>query len=221
MYCDSSTAEVVAGNELKLIPPGKVPSAFLQVSGQKGFTCDAGIDDRINRWCFNNPIISYATGRSFGVHIRACPWVRGLSGEFIWRDSCQENTNYVENISNAGWTNSTKRQTKTLKLWVSGILEDPCPPWPVDVGISGGQTCGVYPSWVPVPSTNTTRRADKGQWTGVTGAWTSCLNAAEWCYTVSGQTCGCTGPACYGCEIAWPTGITGCSACCVGCATQL
>jgi len=221
MYCDSSTAEVVAGNELKLIPPGKVPSAFLQVSGQKGFTCDAGIDDRINRWCFNNPIISYATGRSFGVHIRACPWIRGLSGEFIWRDSCQENTNYVENISNAGWTNSTKRQTKTLKLWVSGILEDPCPPWPVDVGISGGQTCGVYPSWVPVPSTNTTRRADKGQWTGITGAWTSCLDAAEWCYTVSGQTCGCTGPACYGCEIGWPTGITGCSACCVGCATQL
>ena len=221
MHCDSSTAELVAGNELKLIPPGKVPSAFLQVSGQKGFTCDAGIDDRINRWCFNNPIISYATGRSFGVHIRACPWIRGLSGEFIWRDSCQENTNYVENISNAGWTNSTKRQTKTLKLWVSGILEDPCPPWPVDVGISGGQTCGVYPSWVPVPSTNTTRRADKGQWTGVTGAWTSCLDDAEWCYTVSGQTCGCTGPACYGCEIGWPTGITGCSACCVGCATQL
>lgn len=219
IHCDSSTKELVQYDERLQIPPGKVSASLLQVSGQKGFTCDAGIDDRINRWCFNNPIISYATGRSFGVHIRACPWIRGLSGEFIWKDSCQENTNYLEKLSNAGWTNSTKRLTKTLKLWVSGILEDPCPPWPVDVGILGGQTCGVYPSWVPVPSTNTTRRADKGQWSGVVGDWSTCTSTAQWCYTVSGQTCGCTAAGCYGCETAWPIGMTGCTG--FGCATEL
>jgi hypothetical protein len=172
-----------------------------QVSGQQGFTCEAGNDDAISRWCWNNPIISYATGRSFAVHVRACPWVRGLSGEFIWADACQENNAYVNNLAGNGWRNSTSKQTKSLKMWVSGIAEDPCPPWPVDVNMDG-ITCGVYPAWVPVPTTNTDRRADKGIWT-----YTDTCTAA-WGYTL-------------GCETGWPTGITGCTGEGPSCATVL
>lgn len=165
------------------------------VSGQQGFTCDGGIDDGVSRWCWNNPIISYATGRSFGVHIRACPWTRGLSGEFVWKDSCQDNKDYFDKFTNIEFQDTTRKQTKSLKLWVSGILEDPCPPWPVNVNLNG-ITCGVYPSWVPVPATNTNKRADKGVWNYTSTTWPTC--AATWGYTL-------------GCEISWPSGVTGCT----------
>jgi len=69
----------------------------------------------------------------------------------------------------------------------------------------------VYPKWVPVPSTNTNRRADKGQWTGVAGTVATCLATAAWCYTASGNTCGCTAAGCVGCETSWPSGVTGCT----------
>jgi len=170
-------------------------NGYAPLSGQQGFTCEAGTQDTLSRWCWNNPIISYATGRSFGVHIRACPWSRGLSGEFVWKESCKETNEYFNKISQFGFDNSTSKQTKSLKLWVSGILEDPCPPWPVDVNLNG-ITCGVYPSWVPVPATNTTRRADKGEWTYTVTTWPGCT--ATWGYTL-------------GCEISWPSGVTGCT----------
>jgi hypothetical protein len=169
--------------------PGYTPS------GQQGFTCDGGIDDGVSRWCWNNPIISSATGRSFGVHLRASPWVRGLSGEFVWKDSCQDNKDYFDKLTNIEFKDTTSKQTKSLKLWVSGILEDPCPPWPVDVNLNG-ITCGVYPSWVPVPATNTTRRADKGVWNYTSTTWPTC--AATWGYTL-------------GCQTSWPSGVTGCT----------
>ena len=165
------------------------------VTGQQGFTCDGGIEDGVSRWCWNNPIISYATGRSFGVHLRASPWVRGLSGEFVWKDSCQDNKDYFDKFTNVEFQDTTSKQTKSLKLWVSGILEDPCPPWPVDVNLNG-ITCGVYPSWVPVPATNTTRRADKGLWNYTSTTWPTC--AATWGYTL-------------GCQTSWPSGVTGCT----------
>jgi len=212
-HCESSTKWAVDLKPDIDTPgyPGALPPS--PISGQQGFTCDCGIDDATNRWCFNNPIISYATGRSYSVSLRACPWSRGLSGEFIWKDSCRDDPDYVNKLGNDGWTNSTSTQVKKtnyIKLWVSGILEDPCPPWPVDVNLNG-ITCGVYPKWVPVPFTNTNRRADKGQWTGVAGTVATCLATAAWCYTASGHTCGCTAAGCAGCETSWPSGVTGCT----------
>jgi hypothetical protein len=168
---------------------------YYRPSGQQGFTCDGGIEDGVTRWCWNNPIINYATGRSFAVHIRACPWTRGLSGEFVWKDSCQNNKDYFDKLTNIEFKDTTSKQTKSLKLWVSGILEDPCPPWPVSVNLDG-ITCGVYPSWVPVPTTNTTRRADKGVWNYTSTTWPTC--AATWGYTS-------------GCQTSWPSGVTGCT----------
>jgi hypothetical protein len=192
--CSSSTKEAV---DFGSVPRTGFNQTFTGycISGQQGVTCSANTYDVIDRWCFNNPIISYATGRSFAVHVRACPWVRGLSGEFIWKSSCEESNAYFKSNGPQGWSNSTSQNTKSLKIWMSGILEDPCPPWPVDVNVNG-ITCGVYPAWVPVPSTNTTRRADKGTWT-----ITDCTHgsiSATWGYTL-------------GCETSWPSGVTGCT----------
>lgn len=212
LSCESSTAFAVdAGGEDKLPGyPVQDPNGPWSLSGQTGFMCDAGLSDSINRWCFNNPVISYATGRSFGVHIRACPWSRGLSGEFVWASSCNENRRYYNKLMAKGYSNSTSDTTKGLKLWVSGTLEDPCPPWPINVGVTGA-TFGHYPSWVPVPSTNTKKLAQKGQWSGVTGSWTSCLSSYQWNYTAWGYTLGCTGSGCISGEISWPIGTTGCT----------
>lgn len=207
-HCDSGTSSIVEDPERSV--PGWPGQYAPPLSGQPGATCGVGIEDAINRWCFNNPSISYATGRSFAVHVRACPWIRGLSGEFIWKNACEENKNYFKGIGRDVWLNSTSNQTKTLKLWISGIMEDPCPPWPVDVNVNG-ITFGRYPSWVPVPSTNTIKHAQKGQWSGVEGEWSSCLSGYEWNFTAWGYTLGCTASGCISGEISWPSGVTGCT----------
>lgn len=145
------------------------------VCGASG--CDQGMGDACNRWFFNNPCISYATGKAFGVFLRKSPWYRGISGssgvtngEFIWDKTCSTISSQTRprDYSIMGWDRLVPGLSG-IKIWLTGILHDPCPPWPLKDD-EGGATYGIYPSWVPVPTAS--RSARKGGWTGSVGSRT-------------------------------------------------
>ena len=137
--------------------------------------CDQGMGDTCNRWFLNNPCLSYATGRMFGVFVRRSAWYRGISGisgatsgQFIWEKTCSKvvSDTTPKDFSIMGWDRLFEGTSGT-KLWVTGLLHDPCPPWPIKDD-ENGITYGVYPSWVPVPTASRTAR--KGGWTGSVGS---------------------------------------------------
>ena len=149
--------------------------------------CDQGMGNTCNKWFFRNPAISYATGRAFGVFIRRSPWYRGISGmtgivgitgitggEFIWEKTCPQilDDTSPKDSGQLGWNRLFEGIVGT-KIWVTGLMHDACPPWPLKDDESG-ITYGKYPSWVPVPS-NTSgdapdRSARKGVWKGTVGS---------------------------------------------------
>lgn len=159
-------------------PPCRGNKGTYEFCGITG--CDMGLFDECNKWCFDNPAISYATGRSFGIFLRRSPWERGLSGEFIWEKHCSKtNADYsFRSYDEQGYGRDFDGVQGT-KLWLTGTLYDPCPPWPRQCSSGGdceaagltGLTCGTYPVWVPVPienqsETSKTRKryACKGYW---------------------------------------------------------
>ena len=90
------------------------------------------------------------------------------SGQFIWEKTCSKvvSDTTPKDFSIMGWDRLFEGTSGT-KLWVTGLLHDPCPPWPIKDD-ENGITYGVYPSWVPVPTASRTAR--KGGWTGSVGS---------------------------------------------------
>jgi len=102
--------------------------------------CDQDNSDEYSRWAFLNSSISYATGRSWGVHLRATPWTRhrDRASFFLKVNNCMETAEYNGNefFEDGGFTKQKSPNHKSgnydnVKIWVIGDLTDPCPPWPL------------------------------------------------------------------------------------------
>jgi len=102
--------------------------------------CEQDNTDEYSRWAFLNYTISYATGRSWSVHLRAKPWDRKRDkGSFFLKvNNCEETSAYNSNefFDDGGITiqkspNHISGNYDNVKIWVVGDLTDPCPPWPL------------------------------------------------------------------------------------------
>ena len=102
--------------------------------------CEQDNTDEYSRWAFLNYTISYATGRSWSVHLRAKPWdrKRDKASFFLKVNNCEETSAYNNNefYDDGGITiqkspNHISGNYDNVKIWVVGDLTDPCPPWPL------------------------------------------------------------------------------------------
>lgn len=102
-------------------------------------TCDAGYgNNSIIHWAWHNPPISYATGRSWAVSLRRSPFERDRTNAsiFRWKATCTEKPEWgLNNATEFGYEQSPiQHQTgdySDTRIWVTGWMEDPCPPWPL------------------------------------------------------------------------------------------
>lgn len=102
-------------------------------------TCDAGWgNNAIIHWAWHNPPISYATGRSWAVSLRRSPFERDRTNAsiFRWKAGCVEKAEWgINNATEFGYKQSPiQHQTgdySDTRIWLTGWMEDPCPPWPL------------------------------------------------------------------------------------------
>lgn len=89
-----------------------------------------------------------------------------VGGEFIWEPTCpttlEQSFPNINFNASKGWGREFVG-TRGTKIWITGNVLDPCPPWPLTEGITA-----YYPEWVPRASGD--RVAKKGLW--ISGTWT-------------------------------------------------
>lgn len=108
--------------------------------GKNICNCDEGAgNDRYNRWMWNNPTLSYASGRTWAVHLRRSPWRRDRDNAsvFRWKSVCEEFPEWgSDQIDSGGHIQKAYSHVinnyDDVKIWISGWMHDPCPPWPLD-----------------------------------------------------------------------------------------
>ena len=102
--------------------------------------CDKTSNDGYSRWGFSHPSISHASGRSWSVHLRDLPWFRDRDRASIFykKHHCEETEEYglSDYFDSDGFTKQKSRSHVTgnynnIKIWVTGNMVDPCPPWPL------------------------------------------------------------------------------------------
>ena len=96
-------------------------------------------NDKYNRWMWNNPTLSYASGRTWAVHLRRSPWYRDRNNAsvFKWKSGCEEFPEWgSDQIDTSGHIQKAYSHVinnyDDVKIWISGWMHDPCPPWPLD-----------------------------------------------------------------------------------------
>ena len=114
---------------------------FSNVSvGENICKCDESpSNDLYNRWMWNNPTLSYASGRTWAVHLRRSPWYRDRNNAsvFKWKSGCEEFPEWgSDQIDTSGHIQKAYSHVinnyDDVKIWISGWMHDPCPPWPLD-----------------------------------------------------------------------------------------
>ena len=107
--------------------------------GENICKCDEGPGfDRYNRWMWNNPTLSYASGRTWAVHLRRSPWQRDRDNAsvFRWKSICEEFPEWGSDQVESGHIQKAYSHVinnyDDVKIWISGWMHDPCPPWPLD-----------------------------------------------------------------------------------------
>lgn len=108
--------------------------------GKNVCNCDEGVgNDWYNRWMWNNPSLSYASGRTWAVHLRRSPWRRDRDNAsvFRWKSGCEESPEWgSDQIDSMGHIQKAYSHVinnyDDVKIWISGWMHDPCPPWPLD-----------------------------------------------------------------------------------------
>jgi hypothetical protein len=102
--------------------------------------CDKTSSDGYSRWGISHPSISHASGRSWSVHLRDLPWFRDRNRASIFykKHHCEETEEYglSDYFDSDGFTKQKSRSHVTgnydnIKIWVTGNMVDPCPPWPL------------------------------------------------------------------------------------------
>jgi len=125
--------------------------------------CDKTSSDGYSRWGFTHPTISFATGRSWSVHLRDLPWSRDHSrgSIFFRKHHCEESEEYglIDYFDSDGFTKQksishTTGNYNNIKIWVTGNMVDPCPPWPLKTWDTNNGITGIDIE-LPQPSTNT------------------------------------------------------------------
>lgn len=125
--------------------------------------CDKTSDDGYSRWGMTHPTISFASGRSWSVHLRNLPWYRDTSRGSIFykKHHCEETDEYglSEYFDSGGFTkqksmNHVTKNYNDIVIWVTGNMIDPCPPWPLATWNPGNGIDDIDIE-LPQPSTKT------------------------------------------------------------------
>ena len=125
--------------------------------------CDKSTTDGYSRWGFTHPTISFATGRSWSVHLRDLPWSRDHSRGSIFykKHHCEESEEYglsdywdSDGLTKQKSVSHTTGNYDNIKIWVTGNMVDPCPPWPLKTWDPDNGITGIDIE-LPQPSTNT------------------------------------------------------------------
>lgn len=103
--------------------------------------CDCtATGDKRSRWGWGNRVISYATGRSWSVNLRSLPYNRDRNNAslFLRKPHCQEKNEWgLDEFlkTNNQYTGKAYchriNNYDNVKIWVTGSMIDPCPPWPL------------------------------------------------------------------------------------------